>query len=196
MPGPVELVITNNNLPLLSQLDPLLRAHLKLAVNQIAEDASSSAVKAIQNQIAPDGKAWQALQAWWVAWKEAKGYSDQIYIMTSSYMQAITWKSEETSDNIVAVVGVMRGVYPSGGPAQSMSSKAFQWASGKTPIEIWSIAEILEYGWEQFNVRIPPRPLWRPLVEVKRRSAQTKIGIAIHQAIKKIEAQAQGKVGL
>jgi hypothetical protein len=178
MIGPVEMIIVNNNLPLLQQLDPLMKKALMKALNEIGEECKTRAVQAIQNQIAPDNSVWTPLQQWWVAWKKAKGYSEQIYIMTSSYLQAITSQVSEDADDLTAIIGVMR-------------SSGFA-LDGTTPV--WKIAEILEYGWEEFSVTIPPRPLWRPLNQVMKHKAQTKVGVAIFWAVKKIQAQAKGSV--
>lgn len=172
----VEMVITNNNLPLLSQLEPLMRARLELALKQIALILEQGAKLAIQNQVAPDGSTWEALSAWYVEWKRQKGYSEQIYLMSSSYFQAITNAVSAEGEDLAAIVGVRRDSGTS--------------ANGEE--DIWRIAEILEYGWEEFNVHIPPRPLWRPLLEVNRRSIQTRVGIAIAQSAKIIAAQAKG----
>lgn len=174
----LQFVVTNNNLPLLKQLEPLMRERLLLALEQIGLILEKGAVLAIQNQIAPDGTTWAELAEWYVEWKKRKGFSDQIYIMSSSYLQAITHKVEDTKEEMTTVVGVMRtaGVNAENGE------------------EIWKIAEILEYGWEQFSVHINPRPLWRPLLEVNKRSIQTRIGAAIYWATQTIAKQAKGRV--
>lgn len=177
MPGSVEMIITNNNLPLLAQLDPLMKASLKKAMGEIGAETEAIVVKAIQSQMPPGQTPWPELSEWWKEWKKAKGYSDQIYIMTSSYMQAITWKLEMTENDMQTVVGVMRDA------GQALNGT-----------DLWYVAEILEYGWEQFNVKIPPRPLWRPTLELKKRAWQTKIGTAIYWATQKIKAQATGSV--
>jgi hypothetical protein len=172
----VEYIIENNNLPLLEQLVPLMEMRLRNALHEIALILEAGATDAIKIQMAPDGTPWAALSDWYVAWKAAKGYSDAIYIMTSSYQQAIT--SHVSEEELVALVGVMRD-------------------AGETPdgrAEIWEIAELLEYGAEKFNTMIPARPIWRPLLEIKRRSIQTRIGTAIYWAAKTIEKQAKGKV--
>lgn len=176
----VTMHVTNNNLPLLSQLEPLMRARLELALRQIGGILERGAKLAIQNQIAPDGSTWESLQEWYVEWKRQKGYSEQIYILSSSYSQAITWQVESEADGqLTAIVGVLKD---SG-------------TSAHGEIETWRIAEILEYGWEQFNVRIPPRPLWRPLLDVNRRSIETRVGLAIAWSAKKIVEQAKGTMG-
>ncbi len=172
------MIITNNNLPLLQQLDPLIKASLRKTMNQFGAELEAVAVSAIQQQVRPDGVSWEALQKWWVAWKKKRGYSEQIYVMTSSYMQAITWKMEETYDDFQLIVGVMRDAGMAEGEKQP----------------IWYVAEILEYGWEEFNVPIPPRPLWRPTLEVKKHSMQTRVGTSIYWAIQRIKAQAKGSI--
>lgn len=174
----VEYIITNNNLPLLSQLEPLMRARLLLSLEQIGLILERGAVLAIQNQIAPDGTTWEALQDWYVEWKRRKGFSDNIYIMSSSYQQAITHKTEGESEEMAVIVGVMKD---SGSEVNGE--------------DIWKVAEVLEYGWEQFNVRIPPRPLWTPLLAVNKRSIQTRIGTAIYWSAREIEKQAKGMPG-
>jgi hypothetical protein len=105
------------------------------------------------------------------------GYSDAIYIMTSSYVQAITSKVSEDVKELEVVVGVMRdaGINP------------------ETKMEIWSIAELLEYGSEQFNTPIPARPLWRPLLEVNNHRVRTRVGQAIYWSAYHIAKQAKGK---
>lgn len=180
MPGPVVIDIDNNNMPLLEQLEPLMKRRLLLVLEQIGLVIQKGAVLAIQNQVAPDGTTWAALADWYVKWKQREGFSDQIYIMSSSYIQAIT---HEVDDKELSVsIGVMKNAgYEPNQKGEIM--------------EIWRVAEILEYGWEQFNVRIPPRPLWRPLLEVNRRSIQTRIGIAIARSAKDIAAQATGNSG-
>lgn len=174
----LEMVVTNNNLPLLEQLEPLMKERLLLSLEQIGQILQKGAVLAIQNQVAPDGTTWTQLAEWYVEWKRRKGFSDQVYIMSSSYLQSITHKVEDTKEEMTVVAGVMKDT------ASYIGSQE----------EIWKIAEILEYGWEQFSVHIPPRPLWRPLLEVNRRSIQTRIGAAIYWSAQKIASQAKGRV--
>jgi hypothetical protein len=178
MAGSIDLTVTNNNLPLLSQLDPLMRMSLKRVMSEFGAELEATAVKAIQGQMPPNQAPWPELSEWWKEWKKSKGFSEQIYIMSSSYVQAITWKVKETADDIQTIAGVMRD--------------AGDTVDGGQPI--WYVAEILEYGWEEFNVRIPPRPLWRPTLELHRHSFQTRIGTAIYWATQKIAAQAKGNV--
>lgn len=180
MPYIVEMTVTNNNLPLLSMLEPLMKARLLLALEQIGVLLERGAVLAIQNQVAPDGESWAALSEWYVSWKKRKGYSEQIYLMSSSYLQAITSKVLEEEMTVIA--GVMRDA---GYGAKGVDAQI---------IEIYRVAEILEYGWEQFNVRIHPRPLWRPLLQVNEHGIQTRVGIAISSSARIIAALAKGSV--
>lgn len=178
MPYKAEMIVTNNNLPLMQRLEPLMREALKKTLSEMGGIMEREAVLAIQNQTPPDGGAWQPLQAWYVEWKKKHGFSSQIYTMSSSLVNSITWKFEDTEKDMQLIVGVLR----TSGPGQ--------W--GDT--DIWRVAEILEYGWEQFNVKIPPRPLWRPLLEINRRRIQTRVGVAIYWSVKKLERLAKGKV--
>lgn len=178
MPYKAEIIVTNNNLPLMSKLEPLMREALAKTLKEVGAMMERDAVMAIQNQIAPDGSTWEALKEWYVKWKADHKYSTDIYNMTGTYVNAITWKFVDTPEDMQLIVGILR----TSGPGK--------WANTDT----WRVAEILEYGWEQFNVKIPPRPLWRPLLEVHRRRIQTRVGTAIYWSTKKIEAMAQGKV--
>jgi hypothetical protein len=173
-----EMIITNNNLPLIERLEPLMREALKKSLGEIGEILQGEAVKAIQTQTPPGDAVWPSLQEWYVKWKTRKGYSDQIYIMSSTYIQNITWKLAETPVDFQLVVGLMRSLGPG--------------AEGNLPT--WQVGQILEWGWEQFNTRIPPRPLWQPLLQTRKRSIQTRIGTAIYWSAKKIAAMAKGTV--
>jgi len=173
----VELTIDNNNLPLLQQLEPKIKARLIRAVQQIVQAMERDAVLSIQNQVAADGTSWTALQEWYVEWKKHKGYSEQIYIMTSTYLQAITNQVADEGSVITGTVGLMRTEGP----------------MNKNDIPLYNIAELLEYGWEEFNVKIPPRPLWRPLNEHNKRVNQSRIGTAVYWATQDIKAMATGK---
>lgn len=178
MPYKVQMIVENNNLPLIERLEPLMRQALLKTLSEMGAIIEQQAVHAIQNQTPPDGTAWAALKDWYVKWKAEHNFSTDIYIMTSSYIQAITWTVDDSPKDFQLVVGVMRNSGPG------------KW--GHT--DIWRIAEILEYGWEEFDVNIPPRPLWRPLLEVNRRRIQTRVGTAIYWATKKIERMAKGQV--
>lgn len=178
MPYAAEMIVTNNNLPLIERLEPLMRAALSKTLSEMGAIMEREAVLAIQGQVPPGGGAWEPLKEWYVQWKQDHGFSTDIYIMSSSLVQAITWKFEDTEKDMQLIVGVARNSGPG------------KW--GHT--DIWRIAEILEYGWEEFDVKIPPRPLWRPLLELNRRRIQTRVGTAIYWATKKIEALAKGKV--
>jgi len=172
----LTMIVENNNLPLLEKLVPLMEMRLRNALREISLILEADAVKSIKNQIAIDGTPWPALSDWYVNWKMSKGYSENIYIMTSSYMNAIT--SRVDNESLEAVAGVMRD-------------------AGTTPdgrSEIWSVAELLEYGSTMFNTTIPARPLWRPVLEVNRHKIQTRIGTAIYWAAETIRKQAKGHV--
>lgn len=174
--GTVSYIIENNNLPDLEKLVPLMEMRLRNALREIGLILEQGAVNAIKIQMAPDGTPWPALSDWYVTYKATKGYSDDIYVMTSTYLQNIT--SRVSEEELEVVAGVMRD-------------------AGMTPdgrAEIWSIAELLEYGSDLFSTAIPPRPLWRPLLEVKRRAIQTRIGTAIYWSAKTIADRAKGKV--
>jgi len=175
MPWVVEYQVQNNNLPLLEQLEPLMRARLLLVLKQIGLMLEAGAKLSIQNQVAADGTAWVPLQEWYEEWKSRNGFSTDIYIMTASYMNAITHQVDEKE--MAVNVGVMKDA-----------------GMERTGLPIWRVAEILEYGWDEFNVKIPPRPLWRPLRERNMRSIQTRVGIAIAKSAKLIEEQAKGRV--
>jgi hypothetical protein len=172
----VEYIIENNNLPLLAQLVPLMEMRLRNSLREIGLILEAGATNAIKSQMAPDGTPWQELSWWYTQWKVNQGYSEDIYIMSSSYLQAIT--SHVSEEELFVVVGVMRD--------------AGMTADGRT--ELWSIAELLEYGSDLFSTTIPARPLWRPLLEVKKRAIQTRIGAAIYWSAKTIRDRAKGEV--
>lgn len=173
----LSLKIEHNNLPLLKQMDPRLKWRLGNTLEEFGEIVQKAAAQAIQSQMPPDGSFWTPLQDWYLAWKERHGHSDQIYIMTGTYLSALQHRTRKTRDAFVLEVGVNKGVM-----------------AGSGKIELWKVAQILEYGWEEFDVDIPPRPLWRPLNEKYKRSLQIRVGRAIQLATKEIAAQAKGVV--
>lgn len=175
MSDELEMTITNNNLPLLGQLEDLVKDHLHAAMKRIGAQVERCAVMHIQNQ----DLNWEALSPGWLEYKKKHEYSNQIYIMTSSYQQNITWQYTEAEFKVE--VGVMRSamhVDPETGKIQPL----------------WKIAEALEYGYEPN--KLPARPLWRPVLEENRRSAQTIVGIAVKKAFEKIEEQATRDKGI
>jgi len=169
MTDDLEMVITNNNLPLLSQLEELIRLNLHKTMRQIGLQVERCARMHIQNQ----DLNWVALSDSWLAEKKKHGYSEQIYIMTSSYLQNITWQYTEAEFKLE--VGLMRSA---------------MWIDPNTGhiTPAYQIAFALEYGYDPKH--IPARPLWHPVLEESRRSAQTKIGISIKKAFLEIEARA------
>ena len=168
--GPLEMIITNNNLPLLVQLEELMRQNIHAAMRRIGLQVERCAVLHIQNQ----DLDWKALSDIWMDYKTKHGYSTDTYIMTSSYQQSITWQYTEAEFKLD--VGVMKSamwINPATGEIQPM----------------WQIAEALEYGYPDHN--LPARPLWAPVLEENRRSAQTILGVAIKKSMTQIAEQAK-----
>ena len=167
----VQMDVTNDNLGLLENIEEEMRKALILTLHQVGAKIEAVAVSHIENQ----DLDWAPLSTAHLAYKERKGYSEKIYIMTSTYMMNITHKVKE--DKLETDIGVMRGV-----------------ATTEDGHDVADIAAVLEYGKEGFtNFTAPPaRPLWRPALEANRRGIQTMFGLAIHKVLKRIEEKQKG----
>ena len=171
MSDELEMVITNNNLPLLANLDQQLRDALHKCMKRISVTVEARARGHIQSQ----DLTWEPLSAAWTKYKQKQGYSSATYIMTSSYMQSITWQYHEAE--FKAEIGIMR------------SAIHVDPETGKI-VNLWQIADALEYGYDPKH--IPARPLWRPTYEESKRSAQTMIGLTIKKVLDDVAAKAGG----
>lgn len=167
----LDVFVHKNNLPLLNDLEMVIKIKLHAAMLRIGIQLERCAVLHINSQ----DLNWAPLTARWLAYKKRKGYALPVYTMTTSYLQNIT--HHYTPDEFKMEVGVMR------------SAMWINPVSGKIQ-PLYHIADALEYGYDSKN--IPARPLWRPVLEENRRSVQTTIGIAIRQGIKTITDRAQG----
>lgn len=161
-----EMIIEKNNLGKLQQLAVIMRVYVTPVMEQIGNSLMRQAQGAIEFQTPPGGGRWESLDTSYVAWKRKKGYSTNIYTMTSTYLWNITYKYDPV--NTTLEVGVFRGVMHPG-------------VKGIKPTELWNIAEVLEFGNPAKNIKA--RPLWRPLLKENEHSIRTKIGIAISQAL-------------
>lgn len=168
MPGKVELDIVNNNMGKMAGLSIFLQDAILNALQRIGLHLERVAKLHIQAQDLP----WEPLSPGYLAWKQRNGYSTATYIMTSSYMQAITHDFAREAEGWVLIVGVMRSA-----PYHSETGRPMH-----------EIADILEYGYLEHNTKIPPRPLWLPTLEQNKRSIQTTLGISIAAGIKRFEA--------
>lgn len=121
---------------LVDQLASRIRKGLEAGLKQACARTERAVVKHIQSQ----DLAWQELSPAYLAYKERAGLSEQIYIATSSYMQAIT--SLVDAAILRGTVGVMRS-------AQRKDGTVFG-----------DIPATLEFGTK--DGKTPPRPLWRP----------------------------------
>jgi hypothetical protein len=166
----IDVTITNNNLPTLEKLDQIMREELDAAMRRICQETRDIAVLHIQSQ----DLSWKALSDYWTKYKAKHNYSSNIYIMTATYMNSITWQYDKKT--MTGQVGVFKAT-------------AGHLAHGE---ELWKIAEALEYGTIDVGGFIPPRPLWAPTWEQKKRSAQTLVGLAIKRAAKRLEAMMPG----
>ena len=162
-----EMVIEKNNMGRLQQLAIIMRVYVTPVMEQIGHDLTRKAVNAIEFQTPPGGGQWESLSPRYVSWKKRKGYSTNLFTVTSTYMQNITHVYNPAT--MTLEVGLFRGVMHPG-------------IKGIRPKELWNIAEILEFG--KASLHIPARPLWRPLLEDNDHAIRTKIGIAISQALK------------
>lgn len=169
------MIITNNNLPLLAELEEEVKNHLHQVMKRIGSQIERCAINHIQSQ----DMGWTALSSSWQAYKALNKYSPLTYVMTSSYLQSITWQYTEAEFKVE--VGIMRSamhIDPSTGEIEPL----------------WKIGEALEFGYEP--TKLPARPLWRPVLEENRRSAQTLVGVYIKKAFEKIEAKATTDKGM
>lgn len=173
MSNDLEMIVTNNNLPLLAQMEELIRKNLHRTMRKIGVQLEAKARLHIQHQ----DLNWKALSDEWLAYKKKNGFSNQIYIMTSSYIQNITWQYTETDFKLD--VGLMRSamwINPENGHIEPLADIAFA----------------LEFGYDPKN--IPKRPLWGPTLEESRRSISTQIGISVAKSVKQIADQAKGTI--
>ena len=126
--------ITNN-------LKKLIDNACIVAAKRTALKGEGLAKQHIQNQ----DLGWTALAPATLAQKARKGYSNLIYVATSTYMQSITSWTEDTT----ALIGVRRGTPTDKGG------------------DLGIVAATLEFGnslWFSSGGTkgIPPRPLWQP----------------------------------
>ena len=107
------------------------------AMAQVALRGEKVAVESIQKQVAPDGTAWKPLSTKYREKKIKDGFSEKIYVRTSSLFQAITSWKDVSGKKIKVYYGVKRN------------------AINKNGENIANIAAIMEFG-------VNARPLWRP----------------------------------
>ena len=111
-----------------------LKAAQEMSLKRFAVKGEAIAIGHIENQ----DLNWEQLDPKYKAAKERQGYSDKIYVRTSTYFQNITsWVTDGK-----ALVGVKRTVKNEDGES------------------VANIAKILEYGSKARNLKA--RPLWRP----------------------------------
>jgi hypothetical protein len=156
----IELNIDKNNLGSLVMLDEVIAKSIHVAMERVGQKLKAASQGHIQNQ----DLGWDALNESYLKWKIKEGYSNNIYIMTSSYIQAITYQYSPTYYTLF--VGVLRtSTHPLTGDS------------------IANIAEILEYGSVSGDRVIPPRPLWTPTLEENKRSIETTIGVWVKKGL-------------
>ena len=171
-----DMEINVNHLGELAKLAVIMRVYVSPVMEAIGQDLRKAAVDAIRLQKPPGGGTWEALDKEYKSWKTSHGLSENIYTMTGTYMQNIA--SVYNTSTMTLEVGVFRGImHP--GVKSSDSGKGSVHA-----VELSQIAQVLEYGYLALNIR--PRPLWRPLLIEKEHAIKTKVGIAIHQALKHV----------
>lgn len=167
----VDMDIYANHLNDLQKLAIVMRVYVTPIMHRIGQQLRAEAVGSIERQIPPGGGAWAPLSTAHLNWKKKQGLSTNIYTMTSTYMQNIAAVYDEAEMRLE--VGVFRGVMHA--PVESKPG-----ATGVKAVELYWIAEVLEYG--HSALKIPARPLWRPLLQDKEHSIKTQIGIALKQA--------------
>jgi len=112
----------------------LIEESCVVCAQRLALQGEKIAKEHIQNQ----DLGWTPLKPATIANKVRKGYSELIYVATSTYFQSITGWNEGTT----ALIGVRRGTLTDTGG------------------DLGIVAATLEFGSPSHNV--PERPLWRP----------------------------------
>lgn len=179
--GPVEggisMEITSKHLHTLGELAIVMRVYVTPIMEQAGQIIRAAAVDAIRLQQPPGtGTTWAGLTKDHLKWKQKKGYSSNIYTMTGTYMSNIV--SHYDPVTMTLEVGVMRGIMHQG---------------EKRAVELCEVASVLEYGYAA--LKIPARPLWRPLLLEHEHSIKTRIGIALGQAMRHVARHAPAAPG-
>jgi hypothetical protein len=105
---------------------------------------------------------WHPLSEPYLEAKIIQGYDPRIYVRTSEFLQAISW-------------GVTHGKVWTGIPSRVMHTGKLERADApvRKPIPMILLARWLEFGATQtrqtsggnvYNIILPPRPIWRPLL--------------------------------
>lgn len=166
-----DMEINVNHLPELAKLALVMRVYVTPVMESIGQQLRTAAVDAIRMQKPPGGGSWVDLTKDHKDWKKKHHLSENIYTMTGTYMQNIASVYDPAS--MTLEVGVFRGTMHPGATDTGLHIS-----------ELSEIAQVLEYGYAA--LKIPARPLWRPLLIEKEHAIKTKIGIAISQALKHI----------
>ncbi len=140
------------------------RARLVKSLKLAAELTDRKVTLHLDNQDLP----WDPLSPQFLALKERKGFSTDIYTMTSAYRQAIATKVDAT--RLISFVGVLRPV-----PHKKPDGK------GGATINMVQLGYVLEYG--SIAASIPARPLWRPTFEEMKPVVRRLFGDIVGQVV-------------
>lgn len=174
-PASIGMDIDVNHLSDLAKLALVMRVYVTPAMEAAGQKLRAAAIDAIRLQQKPGGGSWEALTPAHKNWKKKQGFSEAIYTMTGTYMNNIASVYDPVS--MTLEVGVFRGI-------MHASVASTSGATGIKSTELAEIASVLEYGYAA--LRIPARPLWRPLLEVEEHSIKTRVGIALAAAMKHV----------